>query len=494
LSYVRIEYPGVALSPNNEINGLTLGGVGRGTQIDHIQVSYSGDDNYEWFGGTVNAKFLIGYKGVDDDWDTDFGWSGKLQFGISVRDPQISDISESNGFESDNDNPPNFWNPRTSPVVSNLTVVGPQADTGAAASPLFGRAAHLRRNTQLSIYNTVMIGFPRGIFFDGAGVVNAAKNDTIQIRNCVLGGLRPGKDFLTNVTDFDPAAWYRTPAFGNLDYVQPSSVKLADAFNASVPNFRPMTGSPAASGASFDNARLKDPFFTSVNYRGAIDPNGPRWDSAWTNYNPQNTDYSAKPEVTTTTVVFPATLLNTPRDTTIQNAVTNNGEAPLVVKSVTLSSGTDFSLIDNIQSGFVVEQHESKSIRVRFQPTSGGVKTQTITITYADNSTATITLTGEGVTSGVAVRSVAPAVVLGQNVPNPFTSVTKINYELIKAGHVTLQVFDAAGRVVETLVNATEGVGNYSVNFDGATLPQGVYYYRLTAAGTTLTRHMVITR
>lgn len=78
--YVRIEFPGIPYQPDNEINGLTLGGVGRKTLIEYVQVSYSGDDSFEWFGGNVNARYLVAYKGLDDDFDTDFGWSGKVQF------------------------------------------------------------------------------------------------------------------------------------------------------------------------------------------------------------------------------------------------------------------------------------------------------------------------------------------------------------------------------------------------------------------------------
>ncbi|MGB4414420.1 MAG: hypothetical protein WBI53_05990, partial [Paludibacter sp.] len=74
LQYVRIEFPGIAFTTDNEINGLTMGGVGSGTILDNIQVSYSGDDSFEWFGGTVNAKHLIALRGWDDDFDTDFGY------------------------------------------------------------------------------------------------------------------------------------------------------------------------------------------------------------------------------------------------------------------------------------------------------------------------------------------------------------------------------------------------------------------------------------
>jgi hypothetical protein len=70
----------------NEINGLTMGGVGSGTTISYVQVSYSGDDSYEWFGGNVNCDHLIAYKGLDDDWDCDNGFRGRIQWGLSVRD------------------------------------------------------------------------------------------------------------------------------------------------------------------------------------------------------------------------------------------------------------------------------------------------------------------------------------------------------------------------------------------------------------------------
>lgn len=103
LKYVRIEYAGYAFLPDKEINGLTFGGVGSGTTVDYVQVSYANDDSFEWFGGTVNCTHLIAYKGLDDDFDTDNGFSGKVQFGIAVRDPLVADVSGSNAFESDND-------------------------------------------------------------------------------------------------------------------------------------------------------------------------------------------------------------------------------------------------------------------------------------------------------------------------------------------------------------------------------------------------------
>ena len=85
--YVRIEYAGYKLAPDNEINGLTMGAVGSGTSIDHVQVSYGADDAFEFFGGTVSPSYLVALGNDDDDFDTDFGFSGSIQYAIGLKDP-----------------------------------------------------------------------------------------------------------------------------------------------------------------------------------------------------------------------------------------------------------------------------------------------------------------------------------------------------------------------------------------------------------------------
>ncbi|MBY0244725.1 MAG: hypothetical protein K2Q03_04650, partial [Sphingobacteriaceae bacterium] len=125
MKYVRIEYAGVPFVPGNEINALTLGGVGSGTTLDYIQVYRSGDDAFEWFGGSVNAKHLVAVGTVDDDFDTDFGYSGKVQFALAQRVARTADPSGSNGFESDNDASGSFNSPLTHPIFSNITAIGP---------------------------------------------------------------------------------------------------------------------------------------------------------------------------------------------------------------------------------------------------------------------------------------------------------------------------------------------------------------------------------
>lgn len=291
LRYVRIEYPGIAFLPDNEINGLTMGGVGRGTIIEHVQVSFSGDDSYEWFGGTVNAKYLVSIASVDDDFDTDFGYRGMVQYGLVVRDPNIADISGSNGFESDNDGTGTYNTPRTAPIFSNIVVIGPMADTSAARHPNYRRGAHLRRSTLTSIYNSVIMGWPIGLLIDGANSANAAFGDTLQIKNCIWAGLRSGNGITTNYSSFNVQSWWNDPTSQNRGFVQPAEVALKDPFNIANPDPTPLPGSPALTNSNFSNPRLQNSFFTPTTHIGAFSPTEPRWDDGWSNYKPDSTDY-----------------------------------------------------------------------------------------------------------------------------------------------------------------------------------------------------------
>jgi hypothetical protein len=137
LQYVRIEYAGYAYQPDKEVNSLTMAAVGSGTTIDHVQVVYAKDDAYEWFGGTVNCKYLIALKTQDDDFDTDNGFSGKIQFGLILRDSVIADISNSEAFESDNNASGTTAAPKTTAIFSNITAIGPRATLNNIGSSLF---------------------------------------------------------------------------------------------------------------------------------------------------------------------------------------------------------------------------------------------------------------------------------------------------------------------------------------------------------------------
>ena len=302
LRYVRIEYPGIAFQPNSEINGLTCGGVGRKTVIEHIQVSYSGDDSYEFFGGAVNCKWLIAYRGWDDEFDTDFGYHGHIQFGISIRDPNVADASGSNGFESDNDATGTGNTPITQPIFSNMTIVGPLAFNSTINS-LYGRALHLRRNTKTCTYNSVFMGYPKGLFIESTTTQANATNGDLQWRNNVLAGI--STDTLAATSAANPNntngsffigdanlnnGWFGTPGFNNTNYGAISSLMFNNVSLTS-PNFTLMSGSPLLTGASFSNPNLSNSFFTPTNYRGAFDGTN-NWTACWTEFDPQNQAYT----------------------------------------------------------------------------------------------------------------------------------------------------------------------------------------------------------
>ena len=190
LKYVRIEYAGVPIIPNAEINSLTMGSVGSGTKLEYVQASYGLDDSFEWFGGTVNAKYLIAYKGTDDDFDADFGWSGTVQFALGYRDGNLADGSGSNGFEVDNDANGSANTPFTSPTFANVSIVGPRGSNTSYVDLNFQNGAQLRRNNKIKIYNTFITGYPTGLYIDsqkGSAKANALAGDLVT-KNVVIAG------------------------------------------------------------------------------------------------------------------------------------------------------------------------------------------------------------------------------------------------------------------------------------------------------------------
>lgn len=243
LRYVRIEFPGIAFSANNEINGLTLGGVGAGTTIDYVQVSYSGDDSFEWFGGTVNAKHLIALRGLDDDFDTDNGFVGKVQFAVSLRDPAVADISESNAFESDNNSTGSTATPITMPLFSNVSVFGPAVTTGTTINTLYRNGMHFRRNTACSIYNSTISGYPYGLNLDGVANQTNANNNTLQIENVFLTGMvtnnfrAQSTGAPLNWTATEVGNWFNSPSRNNATYASNTDLQLQNPFNLTAPNF-----------------------------------------------------------------------------------------------------------------------------------------------------------------------------------------------------------------------------------------------------------------
>lgn len=265
LKYVRIEYAGYlygAPGSNTELNGLTLGACGRGTKIDYVQVSYANDDSFEWFGGAVNCTNIVAFNGLDDDFDTDNGYSGRVQFCLGIKDPGIADISASNGFESDNNatSTATVGN-YTRAVFSNCTLVGPTYRAtlpgGAPLNILHRRAAHLRRNTQQEVWNSIFMDFVDGVVVDGNTTTANAAANTLKFKSNIIAGTVAAK-VATKVesptTVFDVAAWFTS----NNNTSQAASAGLltmpynmTDGSIYTNLDYRPAINSNALTGADF---------------------------------------------------------------------------------------------------------------------------------------------------------------------------------------------------------------------------------------------------
>lgn len=307
LRYVRIEYAGYAFQPDQEINSLTLAAVGRKTRIEYVQVSHAKDDAFEWFGGTVNCRYLVAYKTQDDDFDTDNGYSGNVQFGLIFRDSSIADISRSEAFESDNDATGSANTPKTLAIFSNVTAIGPRATLNNIGNSLYLAGAQIRRNSGISIYNSVFMGWPQGLLIDDSrGLVwDDVQDSTIRFAgNLIAGtptpfGYATGTGSTTNATAVD--AWFRNAFYRNTVLANNEQVGYTRPFDYSNPDFSPFASSSVnipgfPSGPNpivgTGNVTFTDPkiasnaFFTSVNFRGAIGPSGEsnNWYKGWTRF------------------------------------------------------------------------------------------------------------------------------------------------------------------------------------------------------------------
>jgi hypothetical protein len=206
LEYVRIEFAGYKLSEGVEVNGLTMGGVGSATKINHIQVSHGLDDCFEWFGGTVNIDHIVCNGDGDDMFDMDRGYVGTVEylFGRKTANPS----ADPNGFEWDNNNTNNSVTPKTRPSVKYGTLCGFGEDVGVRS---YGMV--LRRGIEAeSIDNIVAVGFDFGV--DARNNVGTTTEPNIHISNSVFFGMpvvSPTDDNGTTGNgdfSFDEAAWF----------------------------------------------------------------------------------------------------------------------------------------------------------------------------------------------------------------------------------------------------------------------------------------------
>ncbi len=275
IRYARIEFAGFQLAPDNELNGLTVGGCGSGTELDYIQVHKGADDGVEFFGGGADLKHAAITQPDDDGLDWDYGWIGRVQFLVVQQNAVVGD----KGIEADNNGSVNDALPRSSPTIYNLSLLGSNSEPGTAGKSQGG--IHFRRGTAGHVHNAIVMGFTdKVIDVDGTATVAQFTAGELSLRHSLIWDNVNITDTTTlwpdsaNDGGFEEATELFAAALSN-DALDP---QLTRPYDLAAPDFRPAAGSPALSGGATPPS---DGFFdasaTFVGAFGATD-----WMSGWT--------------------------------------------------------------------------------------------------------------------------------------------------------------------------------------------------------------------
>lgn len=286
LQYVRVEFGGIKVTADNEVNGFTFNAVGSNTVIDHIQAHMVADDAFEWFGGTVKAKYLVA-SGCDDDMiDTDFGTQTKLQFVFGIQDQSLGN----RGMEADNDASGSTNTPVSKPTIWNFTFVGGNG-TDDKNNDDNNEGMYWRRNTQYDANNGIVAYFNRiGLVLDGTADSTNAANGTATAKNIIMfnNAINPAKHvnqvaFKTTAQNYDTLglrsvlnAHFTNLLVQNPNFTGVTTAANANPFDGNMPNPVPtavVTGGTPPNDGFFD---------VSANYIGAF--NTTNWLSGWTTW------------------------------------------------------------------------------------------------------------------------------------------------------------------------------------------------------------------
>lgn len=273
-TYCSIRYGGTDIGEGNEINGLTFGAVGSQTTVHHIEVFYNQDDGFEWFGGTVNTKYLVSAFNRDDCFDYDEGFRGMGQYWFAVHAANVGD----RGGEHDGGTSPEDGTPLAIPEIRNATYIGSGSTSGNANNLVF----MIRDNAGGKYYNSIFTGF-------------ACENGSIiEVEDLASGAdsrqrLEMGDLMFSNNIWYDFKCGDAVETIASQDFVQThlaaNGNTVADPKLASISHSAdgmldpvPSMSGPAASGATAPT----DSFFDNVSYKGAFDPAAASWLSGWT--------------------------------------------------------------------------------------------------------------------------------------------------------------------------------------------------------------------
>jgi hypothetical protein len=274
LRHVSLRHGGELLGTANEINGLTMGGVGSGTIIEYVEVTSNLDDAFEWFGGSVNCKYLVAMHCDDDYIDYDQGYTGKIQFFYGLQGPDNSGGALNqgdNGMECDGDDGPGNSAAKTNPTIYNATIINRGiTDEGIEA----------RREANGTIANSIFANAARGLNMS-TDVTTRWNANTFNVKNCTFQNAVTG--IRVNGTTI--------PAGGSAEFIkffttdQNTTVADGSLIDASFA-ISPLTSNtvtnrvnpvPAFGQAATTLSPPADGFFTNAKYRGAFEPGAESW-------------------------------------------------------------------------------------------------------------------------------------------------------------------------------------------------------------------------
>jgi hypothetical protein len=258
LRYVSVRHSGKVIESNREVNGITLGGIGRGTVLECCEAYLVADDGFEWFGGTVNSKYLVSAFCDDDCFDGDQGWRGKNQFWFSIQATDIRDEGgEFNGVpnELDAQNAASFPFNATYEIY-NWTAIG----AGKGGTNTGNEALVIRQANFMKLYNSIFTQFDgRSVQFGTNAQPDVRHN--LFFQNIVGNGNGYG-------TAFAPAA---------LNPIADPLLKSISRTNLNLLDPRIGEASPAYTG--FLTPPL-DGFYVPVDYKGAFN-SANNWTLGW---------------------------------------------------------------------------------------------------------------------------------------------------------------------------------------------------------------------
>ena len=287
LRYVRVEYAGSIFAPNNEANAFTWGGCGKKTVAEYLQATYGLDDSFEWFGGNMNARYLIGGLGADDYLDWQFGYTGNIQFGFFYQD---ADNPGNRGIEADNNEFNQGASPLSKPTVFNVTFVGSGVQ-GFDESNAPG--IYLRRGTGGSVNNAIVTRFfSTGLHIDGSATETQIDNGNITMNGILLWNNNIGGNGAATIEGQVRSG--ASTAFAKGERGEGKQFMVADPmlrrpFEVNDPDFRPLSGSPAFR-ANWVQPPDNGFFDQSARFVGAAGE--AKWWEEWTNF---VTDKAIKP-------------------------------------------------------------------------------------------------------------------------------------------------------------------------------------------------------